>query len=194
MKVYTRTGDAGETGLFGGPRVQKDHVRVAAYGALDEANCQVGVALAQCDDPELGALLRPIQSELFDVGAVLATPPEGAARLGHRLEAPVTAERIAELETVMDRLDGELTPLKAFVLPGGTALAAQLHVCRTAVRRAERRVITLHHQAPVGAEVLAYVNRLSDLFFVLARVANARAGVPEPLWQPRRPPSPPPAA
>jgi cob(I)alamin adenosyltransferase len=186
MKIYTRTGDAGETGLFGGPRVSKDDIRVAAYGEIDEANATLGVALALCADPELSAIIRPIQVELFDVGAVLATPPESLAKLSRRMDSPVDAARIRELESVMDRLDTELQPLTTFILPGGTALSAALHVCRTTLRRAERAMVTLHRHSPVEPLLLTYVNRLSDLFFLLARVANVRAGVPEPLWQPKR--------
>jgi cob(I)alamin adenosyltransferase len=186
MKIYTRTGDSGETGLFGGPRVFKDDLRVAAYGDLDEANSTLGVALSLCRDPELSAIIRPIQVELFDVGAVLATPPEAAAKLAGRMDSPVDAPRIKELEGLMDRLDTELAPLTTFILPGGTPLSAALHLCRTTLRRAERSMVTLHRQSPVEPLLLTYVNRLSDLFFMLARVANARAGVAEPLWQPRR--------
>lgn len=188
MKIYTRTGDTGETGLFGGPRVPKDDLRVAAYGDLDEANCHIGVAISLCTDGELGAVLRPIQSELFDVGAVLATPPESAEKLQKRMAPPVDEARIAELEAVMDRLEAQLPPLRTFILPGGTPLAAALHLCRTTVRRAERSMVTLHRASPLPALLLTYVNRLSDLFFMMARAANARAGVQEPEWHPRKPP------
>jgi len=187
MKIYTRTGDTGETGLFGGPRVLKDDLRVHAYGELDEANALIGVALAHCYDGELQSVLTQIQTELFDVGAVLATPPQSESTLQRRLDLPLDDARIAELESIMDRMDLELTPLKTFVMPGGCPLSAHLHVCRTTVRRAERAMVTLHRHSPVPLLLLTYVNRLSDLLFTLARVANARAGVPEPLWQPRRP-------
>ncbi len=190
MKIYTRTGDAGQTGLFGGPRVHKDDIRVAAYGELDDANACIGVALAHCRDPELTAILTPIQSELFDVGAVVATPPEGQAALHKRMANPLDEARVAQLEAVMDRLEVGLAPLKTFILPGGTVLAAALHQCRTSIRRAERAVVGLHRQEPLPAILLTYINRLSDLFFMLARVANARAGIPEPTWNPRRPENP----
>lgn len=190
MKIYTRTGDAGQTGLFGGPRVHKDDIRVTAYGELDEANACVGLALAHCRDPELTAILTPIQNELLDVGAVVATPPEGQDTLHKRMTLPLDEARVAQLEAVMDRLDAQLAPLKTFILPGGTPLAAALHLCRTTIRRAERALVALHRQQPVAPLLLTYVNRLSDLFFMLARVANARAGVPEPTWTPRRPDNP----
>ena len=190
MKIYTRTGDAGQTGLFGGPRVHKDDIRVAAYGELDEANACIGVALAHCRDPELTAILTPIQSELFDVGAVVATPPEGQAALQKRMANPMDEARVAQLEAVMDRLEVGLAPLKTFILPGGTVLAASLHQCRTSIRRAERAVVGLHRHEPLPAILLTYINRLSDLFFMMARVANARAGIPEPTWNPRRPENP----
>lgn len=188
MKIYTRSGDAGDTGLFGGPRVPKDNIRVSAYGDLDEANCAVGMALAHCRDGELAAILRAIQAELLDVGAVLATPPQQQGTLDRRMATPVNPARIAELEAIMDRLEPEVPPLKTFVLPGGSVLAACLHLCRTTVRRAERSMVSLHRQQPLADDMLRYINRLSDLFFMMARVANARAGVVEPLWQPARPP------
>ncbi|MEW5848769.1 MAG: cob(I)yrinic acid a,c-diamide adenosyltransferase [Myxococcota bacterium] len=187
MKIYTRTGDAGETGLFGGPRVLKDDLRVSAYGELDEANSAVGLAISLGNDPELAAILRAIQVDLFDLGAVVATPPQKEATLHKRMSLPVDDARVAELEHIIDRMDTELTPLTTFVLPGGTSQAAALHVARTAVRRAERSLVTLHRESPLPTIVLTYVNRLSDLLFTLSRVANRRAGVPEPLWHPRRP-------
>lgn len=187
MKIYTRTGDGGETALFGGSRVSKDDRRVSTYGELDEANCCVGLALAHSRDPELTALLSSIQSELFDVGAVLATPPASEGALLERMALPVDESRVHELEALMDRFDSEIPPLRTFVLPGGCPLAAALHLARATVRRAERAMVTLHHVEPLPGILLTYVNRLSDLLFTLARVANHRAGVPEPLWQPRRP-------
>src|SRR5688500_10655635 len=190
MKIYTRTGDAGDTGLFGGPRVPKDDARVSAYGELDEANSAVGLALALGADPELAAILRAVQVDLFDLGAVVATPPQKEAALEKRMALPVDDARIAELERIIDRMDLELQPLKTFVLPGGTPQAAALHLARTATRRAERALVALHRASPLPPVVLTYVNRLSDLLFTLSRVANRRAGAPEPLWQPKRPPDP----
>ena len=188
MKIYTRTGDAGETGLFGGPRVPKDDLRVSAYGDLDEANAFIGVALSRCEDGEFAAVLQVIQSELFDVGAVLATPPGAEDKLQQRMALPISDARIAELEALMDRLEAQLPPLRTFILPGGTPLAAALHVCRTTIRRAERAMVTLHRASPLPPILLTYVNRLSDLFFMMARAANARAGRQEPEWHPRKPP------
>ncbi|GEJ55383.1 cob(I)yrinic acid a,c-diamide adenosyltransferase [Anaeromyxobacter diazotrophicus] len=183
MKIYTKTGDAGETGLFGGPRVAKDDARVEAYGAVDELNAVLGAARARGADADLGALLAAIQDQLFTLGAALATPP--AAAKARAALPPLDPAWTAALEAAVDRLEGELAPLRHFVLPGGAPLAADLHVARAVCRRAERRVVALHHHEPVAAEVLAYLNRLSDFLFVAARAANRRAGVPEPIWDPR---------
>jgi cob(I)alamin adenosyltransferase len=182
MKIYTKTGDAGDTGLFGGRRVTKDDARVEAYGAVDELNAALGVARARGADADLDALLGAIQDQLFTLGAALATPP--AAAKARAALPPVEPAWIAALEAAIDRLDGELPPLRQFILPGGTPLAADLHLARAVCRRAERRVVSLHHHEPVEAEVLAYLNRLSDFLFVAARAANRRAGVQETLWEP----------
>lgn len=178
MKVYTRGGDGGETALFGGRRVRKDVVRVEAYGAVDELNALLGVVRAKLGDGELGGWLVTIQSALFDLGSSLATPEPkaGAAQL-----APGDDE-IAELERWIDQLDGELEPLKTFILPGGDPAAADLHLARTVCRRAERRVVTLAAQEQVDPGVVGYLNRLSDLLFTMARAANRRAGVAESSW------------
>lgn len=176
MKIYTKTGDAGETGLFGGQRVTKDALRVHAYGTVDECNAVLGVARAATSDPELGALLGAIQDQLFTVGADLATP--GGSPHVQR----VGAAEIALLEETIDRLEAELAPLRQFILPGGSAAAAHLHVARTVCRRAERWAVGLAREEAVNLEVLAYLNRLSDLLFVAARVANARAGVGDVVW------------
>lgn len=187
MKIYTRTGDQGQTGLFGGPRVAKDHRRVDAYGDIDEANCCVGFAAALCADPELTAMLAAVQFELFDVGAVLATPPAREQSLQRRLALPVDEARIRDMEAAIDRLDAELAPLTTFVMPSGSPAAAALQLARATVRRAERAMVGLNRHEPLPPILLVYVNRLSDLLFTMARVANHRCGVPEPLWQPRRP-------
>lgn len=185
MKIYTRTGDEGETGLFGGGRVPKDDLRVEAYGAVDELNSALGVVVSQLGGAtaEWSEPLRGIQSDLFAVGAILATPKgaKSAARVPELGEG-----RVSEMESWIDALDRELTPLKAFILPGGAPLAAQLHLARTACRRAERRVVALSRGAEVPALLLKYLNRLSDLLFVLARAANARAGVADVEWKPER--------
>lgn len=179
MKIYTRTGDEGETGLFGGARVPKDDPRVEAYGAVDELNSQLGVARAAGLDAAIDEALHTVQSELFDVGAELATTPDRAEKGGlPRVEAGA----IERLERAIDAAEAELPPLQTFVLPGGTQAAAQLHVARTTCRRAERRVVALGHRDPIRGEVPRYLNRLSDLLFVWARLANHRANVPDVPW------------
>jgi cob(I)alamin adenosyltransferase len=177
MKIYTKTGDAGETGLWGGQRVSKDSARVQAYGTVDECNAAIGVARASGVEAGLDAILARIQDQLFVVGADLATP--GAAANIPR----VGPEEIAFLERSIDALEEHLEPLKQFILPGGTPAAAQLHLARTICRRAERWVVALSREAPAPNEqVGVYLNRLSDCLFVLARAANARAGVPDTPW------------
>jgi cob(I)alamin adenosyltransferase len=177
MKIYTKTGDAGETGLWGGQRVPKDSARVQAYGTVDECNAAIGVARASGVEAELDAILARIQDQLFVVGADLATP--GAAANIPR----VGSEEIAFLERTIDALEEQLEPLKQFILPGGTPAAAQLHLARTVCRRAERWVVALSREAPAPNELVGvYLNRLSDCLFVLARAANARAGVTDTPW------------
>jgi cob(I)alamin adenosyltransferase len=176
MKIYTKTGDAGETGLFGGQRVTKDALRVQAYGTVDECNATLGVARTATSDAELDELLGAIQNQLFTVGADLATPggSPNIPRIGD--------DEVAFLEAAIDRLEAGLAPLKQFILPGGSPAAAQLHVARTVCRRAERWVVSLAREEVVNLQLLAYLNRLSDLLFVLARAANARAGVDDVPW------------
>ena len=187
MKIYTKTGDRGETGLFGGQRVRKDHVRVDAYGEVDELNSVIGIAvthLQSAGESEIVDGLRAVQSDLFTIGANLATPaPEDGGRENAYIPA-LDPARTAELEGWIDRADAELEPLKTFILPGGTPAAAALHVARTVCRRAERRVVTLSHEAHVADEHVVYLNRLSDLLFTLARLANRRAGVDDVAWVP----------
>jgi cob(I)alamin adenosyltransferase len=183
MKIYTKTGDAGDTGLFGGPRVSKDDLRVEAYGAVDELNAALGVARARGADADLDALLAAAQDHLFAVGADLATPPDAKARAAVPPIEPAWAEA---LEAAIDRLTDELPPLRTFVLPAGAPLAAELHLARAVCRRAERRVVALHRRAAVGPDVLAYLNRLSDFLFVAARAANHRGGIAESPWIPRK--------
>jgi len=182
-RVYTRTGDSGETGLFGGPRVLKDDPRLEAYGTVDELNSVLGVVAATVDHDDLRAWLQTIQSHLFDVGGELATPgiEERIAR-GQPVGPRVTDDDIAQLERWVDALDEELEPLQRFILPGGTVASAHLHHARTVCRRAERRVLTLSRDAEVAGAVIRYLNRLSDLLFTMARAVNARAGVSEPEW------------
>lgn len=180
-KIYTKTGDDGHTGLFGGGRVEKDHVRVEAYGDVDELNAVIGVARAVDMMPRVDEILAPIQRDLFSIGALLATPhPE---KHKEQLEkARLSERRIAQLEQAIDDCEEELEPLKAFILPGGTAKASALHVARTVCRRAERSVITMQRTDAVPQIIVVYLNRLSDLLFVLARVANKRAGAGEVIW------------
>ncbi|HXF96195.1 MAG TPA: cob(I)yrinic acid a,c-diamide adenosyltransferase [Gemmatimonadales bacterium] len=182
MKIYTRTGDQGDTGLFGGERVPKHHLRVAAYGDVDELNAALGFVLSV--DPASFArdLLVGIQRNLFTVGAELATP-DPAKLLKALPEGPLRIEATHALEREIDRYERTLVPLKQFILPGGCPKAAALHLARTVCRRAERSVIALEASGVfVTGPVKAYLNRLSDLLFVLARVANAAAGAPEEPW------------
>ena len=182
MKIYTRTGDDGTTGLLGKDRVPKHDARVEAYGTVDELNAVLGVARTHDGAGAFGELLATLQAHLFDVGAELATVDE---KMLEKL-ARVGETDIAQLEREIDRLEGELAPLTNFVLPGGTPLAASLHHARTVCRRAERRVTALAARERVSADLVRWLNRLADLLFVLARVATARAGVADQAWTPRR--------
>ena len=179
MKIYTKTGDAGETSLFDNTRVAKSDARVDAYGEVDELNACLGAARAALEDVDLEQVLVLIQQELFAVGARLADP---SARIAARVtKAAVSSEAIQRLETTIDRLEQELPPLRKFILPGGATAGALLHLARTVCRRAERRVVALGTDAVDGA-VIVYLNRLSDLLFVMARAANRRAGIIEIEW------------
>ena len=181
-KIYTRTGDDGETGLFGGGRVPKSSPRVAAYGTVDELNAVLGWVTARLDDEQIAQRLTTIQRDLFTLGAHLATPP--AARSMDHLP-PLPQGRSAEFEGWMDAVDEELEPLKTFILPGGSEAGAVLHLARTVCRRAERMVVALASTEPIDPSVTVYLNRLSDLLFVWARLVNHRAGVPETAWKGR---------
>ncbi|HWV38954.1 MAG TPA: cob(I)yrinic acid a,c-diamide adenosyltransferase [Vulgatibacter sp.] len=177
--IYTKTGDKGQTGLFGGGRVRKDDPRVEAYGAVDELNAAMGAAEAAIGDPEIKAWIRKIQDELFVVGSELATPDPEAVK---RQVIPVGAEQVAAMEKIIDAVDEQVPPLRQFILPGGHPGSAHLHLARTICRRAERRVLSFSDHAEVRPEVIAYLNRLSDLLFMLARLVNHREGVAEPVW------------
>jgi cob(I)alamin adenosyltransferase len=181
MKIYTKTGDQGQTGLFGGGRVSKDDPRVEAYGDVDELNAVLGLARALEMMPRIDEVLVPIQRDLFSIGALLSTPDLEKMH-DHLAKAQVDDGRIRELEQAIDACDRELEPLRAFIVPGGTSKAAALHVARTVCRRAERRVIHLQRNVEIPQIVVIYLNRLSDLLFTLARVANTRAGAGEVTW------------
>ena len=185
-RVYTRQGDAGETSLAGGQRVAKDSRRIDAYGTVDELNSFVGLARdTVARDPAVSALsdiLLRIQHELFNLGSILATLPQDV----HPRQARITAAEIVQLEAEMDKMNEELPALRSFVLPGGSRLNAELHICRTTCRRAERAIVALAREEQVPAEAVQYLNRLGDAFFVWSRWASHRSGVPETLWEPNR--------
>lgn len=173
-KIYTRTGDNGTTGLGDGTRVGKDHVRVEAYGDVDELNSVLGMLLAQDIADDLRGYLTDIQHELFDLGGELCIPGRTA----------LVAAQVTRLENILDQLNADLEPLKEFILPGGAETAALCHLARTVCRRAERRVIALSRTETVSDNAIKYLNRLSDLLFVMARAFNRRAQRPDVLWQP----------
>ncbi len=173
-KIYTRTGDDGTTGLADGSRVPKDHARVEAYGTVDELNSVLGLLLTKSLPPEVHEPLTDIQHVLFDLGGELSVPGRQA----------LDAARTARLETLLDQLNANLPPLKEFILPGGVEAAALCHLARTVCRRAERRTIALARAERVNPEAVRYLNRLSDLLFVMARYLNVKAGAPDVLWQP----------
>ncbi len=178
MKLYTKHGDDGSTGLIGGARVPKNDLRVAAYGDVDETNAAIGVVIAGCKDAETIASLRRIQAELFVLGAELATPS------GQKPNHSVDESHVKQLEQWIDAATAEVAPLRNFVLPGGSETAAGLHLARTVCRRAERAVVTLAQTQVVGKWAIIYLNRLSDLLFALARQANKRTGVEDIPWHP----------
>ncbi|HMA97458.1 MAG TPA: cob(I)yrinic acid a,c-diamide adenosyltransferase [Polyangiaceae bacterium] len=182
MKIYTKTGDSGQTRLFGGTVVNKDDLRVDCYGSVDELNAALGVARASGLSVESDALCVNIQSTLFVIGAELATLPENRGKL--KL-ATVGESDVHSLENAIDRLSEELPPLTQFILPGGVLGAAELHRARTICRRAERLIVALHAKSEVSSSILIYLNRLGDLLFVLARHENARAGCPDIPWAAR---------
>ena len=181
MKIYTKTGDAGDTGLFGGGRVGKDHPRVEAYGDVDELNAMLGLVRALEPMPRIDDVIVPIQRDLFAIGALLATPDREKMRASLE-KARLDDARIRELEAAIDHCEAELEPLRSFIVPGGTSKAASLHVARTVCRRAERRVVSLARTEELPPVVVIFLNRVSDLLFMLARVANRRAGAGEVSW------------
>jgi cob(I)alamin adenosyltransferase len=182
MKIYTKTGDDGTTGLFGGARVKKASPRVEAYGSVDELNAAIGVARATRLERATEEILARVQVDLFTLGAELACVPGKETKLGMALLGGTDIER---LEQAIDRAESALAPLKTFVLPAGCPQAAALHLARTVCRRAERAVLALE-DAPARNELVVYLNRLSDLLFVVARRANAEAGLPDVPWEPKK--------
>lgn len=187
-RIYTRAGDSGKTQLVGGQRVPKDDLRIECYGTVDELNAFLGAARATAQSlaartPPLEpfiAKLRRVQHELFNLGSILATLPEDV----HPKQPRVTAAEVSALENEIDQANQDLAPLRSFVLPGGSRLDAELHICRTVCRRAERLLVALAREAPVPPEAIQYLNRLSDAFFVWSRWANHVLGSPETLWEP----------
>ncbi len=185
MKLYTKTGDDGSTGLYGAGRVMKHHPRIEAYGTVDELNAWLGMCVIACAhenavEMRMRAILIHLQSRLFDLGADLATPVGSAteARV-----ARIAARHVAEAEAFIDEMDGANEPIRVFVLPGGTTLAAHLHVARTICRRAERLLVAFNESEPLGGETIQFLNRLSDLFFAMSRRANLARGVADVAWQ-----------
>ena len=179
MKIYTRTGDKGDTSLFGGHKVPKDALRIEAYGTVDELNSVVGLVRSGVDDTKIDTILERIQNELFALGADLATPRSDSDKV--RRFHPRDAR---PLEQIIDRLDGSLKPIRNFILPGGSVTASRLHFARTVCRRAERAVVRLSRNEDIGEGCTVYLNRLSDLLFVLARYANHLTDTPESTWKP----------
>jgi cob(I)alamin adenosyltransferase len=183
-RIYTKTGDQGQTHLAGGQRVSKDSVRIECYGTVDELNAFIGMAAVSAAEsvPALVPILRRIQHELFNLGSILATQPQDV----HPKQARVTEAEIHQLEIEIDRMNEDLAPLRSFVLPGGTRLNTELHACRTICRRAERLAVTLAREEPIPPESVQYLNRLSDALFVWSRWVNHVLGVPEVLWEPNQ--------
>jgi cob(I)alamin adenosyltransferase len=181
MKIYTKTGDKGETGLFGGGRVSKDNLRIEAYGTIDELNSVLGVAINDVKEESVILLLKEIQSQLFVAGSDLASPRD---KENAKFKIPRVSKEFSEsIERKIDFYSGKLDELRNFILPGGSRGAAQLHLARTVCRRAERLVVALNKTVETGAEIIVYLNRLSDLFFVLARYENSVSGVPDVVWK-----------
>jgi cob(I)alamin adenosyltransferase len=179
--LYTRSGDAGTTALFGGGRVAKDSARVEAYGSVDELNSALGTARCPVQQPDLDAILADVQNELFNIGSELASETGKASEAGHMFTDE--AAKIERLESWIDEYDAKVEPLRTFILPSGSSGGAMLHFCRTICRRAERAVVSLSREEPVNPAVLTYLNRLSDLLFVLARYANKADGAEETPWR-----------
>ena len=181
MKIYTKTGDKGETGLFGGERVSKNSLRIEAYGTIDELNAFIGLAVIEVSDKSVKDLLQKIQNWLFTIGADLATPDNEKTKKLNVFRTP--EEYYSYIEKEIDNYESKLEELRNFILPGGTKGAALLHICRTITRRAERMVVALNSTVKIGNNIIIFLNRLSDLFFVLARFDNAVTGTPDIEWK-----------
>ncbi|MCE2789923.1 MAG: cob(I)yrinic acid a,c-diamide adenosyltransferase [Saprospiraceae bacterium] len=182
MKIYTKTGDQGTTSLLGGKRVSKDDLRIEAYGTIDELNAHIGLLNAQMEEATQHYFLTEVQRRLFSIGSALACDPDRPL-----VRPDLGADDIQLLENAMDTMDQLLEPLRNFILPGGDALVAQAHICRTVCRRAERRIITLDREKPVGEWIIQYLNRLSDYFFILSRYMAQSRKIEEIIWTPRQP-------
>ena len=183
MKIYTKTGDKGETGLFGGERVSKDSLRISAYGTIDELNSYIGYTITETKDESIKKSLSLIQNYLFTVGSDLATPE---TEKNAKLKIQRTPESFyLEIERMIDKYDSELEELKNFILPGGSKSSALLHICRTICRRAEREVVALKKTVTIGENIIIFLNRLSDLFFVLSRFENKVSNHPDVIWSPK---------
>ncbi|GMU86249.1 MAG: ATP--cob(I)alamin adenosyltransferase [Ignavibacteriales bacterium] len=181
MKIYTKTGDGGQTGLFGGGRVAKDSNRIEAYGTVDELNSVLGLIPTECNDPKILEIISFLQNQLFNVGSDLATPLDYTST--HFSIPRVGDEQIAQAEKVIDELEAELEPLRNFILPGGTKAASYAHLARTVCRRAERRIVTLSEKEEINKKIVIFVNRVSDLLFVLARYLNKLEGKADTPWK-----------
>ena len=181
MKIYTKTGDFGNTSLFGGKRVDKDNQRIEAYGTLDELNSVIGLILVEKVNEKTRKILTILQQSLFVIGSELATPSD----VQSKAIRPLTNEEIKLLENYIDEIDADLPPLKNFIIPGGTKAASLLHFARTVCRRAERRIVEIDKSENISKNIIAYMNRLSDLLFVIARFENHVTSTPETEWKPR---------
>jgi len=180
-KIYTKTGDDGTTGLFGGARLPKDHIRIEAYGTIDELNSVIGWLMSTLSPPSVNSFLENIQSRLFTIGSNLASDPDKEMITPDLLEEDITS-----IEKAIDQMQEGLPPLKHFILPGGSPSVSAAHLARTVCRRAERRCVALHHNSAVEPIILLYLNRLSDYFFVLARWLGLQDGIEEIKWTPRK--------
>ena len=181
MKIYTKTGDKGETGLFGGERVSKDSIRIQAYGTIDELNSFIGLAVTEVADDTVKEILQNIQNRLFTIGADLSTLDNEKNKKLNIFRTP--KEFYLDIEKAIDHYESKLDELKNFILPGGSKGAALLHICRTITRRAEREVVALNKTVKIGDNIIIFLNRLSDLFFVLARFENTVTGTPDIIWK-----------